>query len=71
MEAASQQQLQGPGKSRRKMRVSELPSDCTRQHWFINCGYAVLHGNWLYPLRSVNQKSEERMEEVLRRMSVI
>lgn len=71
MEAASWQELQGPGKSRTKMRVSELPSDCTRQHWSISCGYTVLHGNWLYPLRSVNEKSKERLEEVLWRMSVI
>lgn len=61
MEAASQQQLQDPGKR----------SDCTRQQWFINCGYAVLHHNWLYPLHSAKEKSKTRMEEVIWRMSVI
>lgn len=66
METTSWQQLKVPGKSRRKMRMSELPSDCTRQHWFINCGWTVLHGNWLYPLHSVNKKVEE-----LWRMSMI
>ena len=71
VDTASWQPLQGLGKSRRKMRVSELPSDCPGQHWLINCGYTVLRDNWLYPLHSVSEKWEEKMEEVLQRMSVI
>lgn len=37
IEATNWQQLQVQSKSRRKMRIREIPSDCTRQHLFRNC----------------------------------